>query len=466
MKLSNGWLISGLLVSILACGGQRTGPASDPFATFDPGQSAAGAVLDFRPIYNRMGLTASPPPIGFVGSSAFFASQTPDTTLAVVSISIPNRGLTFERDGDEYKATYEVVLTARQEGATVAQNTARETVRVGTHEEVGRTDESIVFRQVMKLAPGTYTLSYIVRDVAGARDAGEDETIHVPYFGGTAISRPVVIYDGDKRTDLQTSPDYLASPRAALEFGVDSTIGVYIEAYSQNNSLTVPISLMLRDSGRAPVWADTLNLAVQGGIASGVIDIPLAAADIGIWNLVAKRVDTQDSSRASVFIGFGPDLPVLTFREMVEYLRYFARNSELQALYNATPETRGAVWSAFLKATDPSPQTPQNEALQEYFLRIRDANFRFRSDGPQGWRTDRGSVYVGLGAPSAVYQDEGYLTQYSLNPGQKVRVMIWEYHQLQGRIIFVDELWSGQWKFLPSSESQFRTLLSRVVSSR
>lgn len=474
MKASIKWLLSVTAVSLLACGGGRMPPGNDPFATFDPLASATGNIPDFRPIYNQMGLVAAPLPIAFVANSAFFASDSPDSTTVVATISIPNRGLTFERDGDEYKATYAVTITVSTSAGNVVSRSSRETVRVGTHKEVGRTDESIIFQESFKVQPGSYALSYGIEDIVGGASAAEQEIIHVPAFSNrNSISRPVVIYDAEQRKGFGDVPDYLASPRASFEFGVDSVIGVYIEAYNSQSGATaspgdnIPVVLILRDSGKAPAWIDTISLVSQGGVASGVIDIPMAAADVGIWNLVARRLDSQDSSRASVFVGFGPDLPVLSFRDMIGYLRYFAPNSEIQKLYKASPEERGEVWTNFLRITDRSPATPQNEALQAYFTRIRIANYQFRGDIMAGWLSPRGSVYVGLGEPSAIYQEEGYLPQYSImSSGQKVRVLIWEYQELQASIIFIDELWSGQWKMLQSSESQFRSLLARVVSIR
>lgn len=472
MKISHWCLVAGFTVVSSACGKQAVRTNSDPLGSYNPAAVAAGGVRDFRPIYHRMGLAAAPSPIAFVGSSATFASSSADSTFVVASISIPNRGLTFERDGDQYKATYEATILVRQDTTVVRRESGTETVRVGTFKEVGRTDESIVFREAFMLPPGHYSMSYIVRDVIGSRDAGEDAVLNVPRYSmkagmpGSSLSKPVIVYDATPRTSLAGAPKYLASPRASAEFGVDSILSVYIEAYGNTGSGNVPVVLALRDSARSIVWIDTVQLKQNAELASGFIDVPLEAADIGIWGLSANRLDIPDTTRSYVFVGFGPDLPVLTFGDMIGYLRFFAPNRELQALYDATPETRGAVWTAFLRATDRSPATPQNESLQEYFLRIREANYRFRGEGPDGWLTDRGSTYVGLGEPTAMYQEEGYLNNYSINAGQKVRVQIWEYQSLQARLVFVDEMWSGQWRFLPSSASQFRSLLARVVSIR
>src|SRR6185503_19979802 len=101
---------------------------------------------------------------------------------------------------------------------------------------------------------------------------------------------------------------------------------------------------------------------------------------------------------------FGEELPVATFAEMLNYLRYSVSASRLDALPNASADQRAALWAAFLGETVPFPQTPQHEGLREYFGRIAQANTRFREEGSTGWLTDRGRVYVALGNPDQVFE--------------------------------------------------------------
>src|SRR5215212_4673175 len=65
---------------------------------------------DISELYRQIGLIAAPNPVAFVGKISAFASKSPDTTLLLVSISLPNRALTFSREGDRYRAPYEVNL--------------------------------------------------------------------------------------------------------------------------------------------------------------------------------------------------------------------------------------------------------------------------------------------------------------------------------------------------------------------
>jgi GWxTD domain-containing protein len=230
------------------------------------------------------------------------------------------------------------------------------------------------------------------------------------------------------------------------------------------------VSLELRNPVGAVVWRGAAPLTPHtASFASGIASVPLAHADIGVNTVIASRTGSPDTTKTTVFLGFGPDLPVLSFDEMLSYLRFFAAPDELRALRTASPAERGERWRAFLRKTDPNPSTPQNEALDDYFERIRDANADFRNDIRGGWLSDRGMVYVSLGSPSSVYDDYGYMYMtgdYSQPAGARAHLLVWEYNQLPipARIIFYDPNDIGQWRLTRSSVSLFQSLLGRQLN--
>jgi GWxTD domain-containing protein len=249
-----------------------------------------------------------------------------------------------------------------------------------------------------------------------------------------------------------------------MTFGVDMSVPVYIEAYGAK--LTTPIFLSLVDKAGYSVWHDTTWVAQRKDLAAGVVDVPLTRTDAGIYTIVATRTDgsRRDTVRTPIFIGFGPDLPLVTYEQMIKYLRYFASSDRLQLLRDAAPENRGKAWGEFLHASDPVPETSQNEALLNYFTRIREANHIYRAEAAEGWLSDRGSVYVALGMPDGIYDQNGrWLTPNAVPIATTggPRYIIWEYQDLQARIVFYDETGGGLWRMVPSSMSNFWLLVSR-----
>src|SRR3954470_1301121 len=167
---------------------------------------------DVSQIYRQIGLLAAPGPLAFVGRISSFASSSSDTTLVLASVSIPNRGLTFTREGERYRAPYEVRIALSREGVEAANVSVTEIVRVGSFRETSRTDESVIFQHYLRVPPGAYALSLSIRDVGGSRTATQNASISVPALGTGRLSTPTLVYEASGRSLLDSVPQLLASP--------------------------------------------------------------------------------------------------------------------------------------------------------------------------------------------------------------------------------------------------------------
>ena len=413
-------------------------------------------------IYHQMGLIATGSPLSFVGKIAYFASSSPDTTMILASVSIPNKALSFVREGDSYRAPYEVHLTLTQGVTQVAAVNSMEIVRVPTFKEINRTDESVIFQHYFKVRPGTYNLSFQVRDATSTRSASQEGAVTVPALRSGHLSTPVLVYDANARSTLDSLPRILASPRSSAVFGQDSTVAVYLEGYGAQPQL--PVSFIVQNDRGVVTFRDTLHLQRHGNLLSGSVRIPISRVGIGIANVTFTRIDAMDTVRAPVFVSFGDDIPLVSYEEMLSELRYFAAPDRIRALRDAPVERRGLAWADFLRSTDPAPSTPEHEGLQAYFNRILQANLRFREEGRggTGWLSDRGKVFVAVGEPDQVYEQTTNLpvTATSTTRG---RVQSWEYTQYRVRFLFYDENGTGRWRLTPASEAEFQSINARIL---
>ena len=413
---------------------------------------------DISQLYRQIGLMAAPNPLSFVGKIASFASTSPDTTLVLVSISIPNRALTFSREGDRYRAPYEVRLALTRGMAEAASINTTEIVRVGSFREINRTDESIIFQHFLRVPPGTYTLSAAVRDVGGSRTATQQVAVTIPAFTTGKLSIPVLVYEARGRSRLDSVPRVLVSPRSSAVFGRDSTVAIYLEAYGTGTRL--PLDYVVRNDKGVQLWRDSVTLAYNGSLFHGLLNVPISAVGIGVANVALVRRDTRDSVTAPLFVSFGEDIPLMSFEDMLGYLRFFTTPSRLRALREAPPASRATVWAEFLRATDPIPETATNEEMQAYFGRVQLANIQFRLDHNPGWLSDRGMVFVSLGEPDQVMERNVNQTFSPTQVSPNTRLQIWQYRQYDAQLVFYEEM-GGRWRLTRPSQAEFMSLSAR-----
>ena len=110
--------------------------------------------------------------------------------------------------------------------------------------------------------------------------------------------------------------------------------------------------------------------------------------------------------------------------------RYIAAPNEIKQYKGLnTIEGKRKFLYDFWKTRDTNPATQLNEAYLDYMNRVQKCNEKFSSMGREGWKTDRGRVYLLYGEPSEI---ERFPNEQDTKPYE-----IWHYNDIQGGVIFV-----------------------------
>ena len=117
------------------------------------------------------------------------------------------------------------------------------------------------------------------------------------------------------------------------------------------------------------LFTDTVSLVHRQNLYSGVLYVPIARTGIGPVVVSVWQTGMADTTRAPMFVGFGEELPVATYDDMINYLSGSRSPSRLKSLRDTAPEFRPAAWATFVREN--AAQTGGMEALRDYFLRHR-----------------------------------------------------------------------------------------------
>ena len=447
-----------LLLGVAALGACGSGGRT-PAGTSPPPMTREGnppPPADPVQLYRRMGLIAHGGEFPVTGRVSYVAGPTPDTTFALLTLALPSRGLSFTHTGDDYRATYSVDAEVREGSGGTARTLThverQESVVVPNFRETTRGDESVLFQQLLRLAPGSYQLALKVRDGGSNRLVNDTTTLRVPRLDGTSVATPIPYYEIVVRPDRAAVPRLLATPRATVTFGRDSLLPLYVEGYGGG-----VVQAAVRGDGAVQVWRDSLILEPRGGgLGSAVLDVPVTFLGIGPAVVEVWAPGGRDTARAPVFVSFGDELPAASFEDMLSYLRFFTAPQRIEALRRAPLASRGAAWSAFLAATDPDPMQAGHQGLTQYFARLQIANQRYRQEGGAGWLSDRGMVYTAFGDPEQVFEPT------ATTMGQRNRVQIWIYREQRIQLEFRDVTGFDRWELTPTAQTDFYTALRRL----
>jgi GWxTD domain-containing protein len=113
-------------------------------------------------------------------------------------------------------------------------------------------------------------------------------------------------------------------------------------------------------------------------------------------------------------------------QQALDEIAYLATAAEKKALKRLnTPEQIQQFLAAFWERRDPSPNTEENELREEFHRRRDYANAHF---GKEGWKTDRGRVYILHGPPDDIEQLPMINVRFGNNAGRSLKALeLWIY---------------------------------------
>lgn len=355
-----------------------------------------------------------------------------DSSTVFVYTQIPLNHLVFVHTGDIFKASYEISLFITDEDEkVVATDIWSEEVTREDYAVTRKSDEFHHSRTRLSLVPGEYKI------VAHLVDLDNRERL--------TVRKPVKIeaYDREKIVigiPLLLAPDSLGMFDPVNTFPiVDGRISNDIDSFSVLLTIRSPAeeskiaALKYRLYGEDEVlFKDSTSLTLQPGLTSHLINIPTEGMfareyDIAI-NLNSEGDTVSHSLKVLVdWIGFSRSIGDI--KEAVEQSRYVANRKQLAMMRDAKGESKREAFLEFWKSLDPTPETPRNELMDEYYMRVAYSNRQFETY-QNGWESDRGMVYIIYGRPDDLESHPG--------SGNQRSYQIWTYYENNLRFVFED----------------------------
>lgn len=234
------------------------------------------------------------------------------------------------------------------------------------------------------------------------------------------------------------------NPTGVFHHGVDTVLHVYSELYGLTGLVPADdiftVHYTVKDSNANVVHdygVTTYEIPGASAVLTEALDIRMLPP--GTYNLLleaARPGDGQQTLAARRFAVLRPSDLAATVNPddvelMVNIAYYHLSEAEKIQVGKLTPEGKANLVRQFWRDQDDEPSDPQNPVYDEAVRRFQYANENFSGEAGRrdGWRTDRGRVYITYGRPDE--QDEVVMS------GRSFPYIKWTYHQLEGGAIFI-----------------------------
>jgi GWxTD domain-containing protein len=360
-------------------------------------------------------------------------------------LQVPHEELRFVKSGNQFIARYDVTLSVYGPDQKLAQE---RTWSVDTRvEDFSQTTSNRMYsltQRTFELDPGSYQVGLQVQDQESKKTSRVRRGLSVSDFKKEPVSMSDIMLvnrlsvDGERRSIV---PNISGNVTQLTE-----GFFLFFEMYRQTAIDSVELSLKIQNAKREEVFQSRQMESVSQQRTQSFMKVENLNLSVGTYFVTVEASPLASTGgkpialNSRTFYVRWTDIPqtISDIDKAIEQLRYVARPSEMDYMKEATdPEDRKRRFLEFWSKRDPDPTTSRNELLEEYYQRVDYCNKNF-GHYLDGWRTDRGMVYIRFGQPDNV---ERRPFETNNKPYE-----IWYYYQLNREFIFVDESGFGDYR--------------------
>lgn len=305
---------------------------------------------------------------------------------------------------------------------------------------------------------GSYNLHVTAVDsfAAARRDTFSLSLDVVPTTGAIGIS-DVELCTNIARSADKSDPFYKNShevvPNPTLLFGAANypVIFHYLELYNLNKEETYTVKTILADGAGKPLQESTRKrkFGVENAVDVGTTNATKLTSGKYLFQIVVLSASAEPLVRTEKeFYVYNPqmlqeavsdaamaetELSGLTSEELAqefETARYLATQQELATFAKITSlEGRREFLAKFWSEAAKGKLGFGPIERRDYIARVKRANERYRALSREGWRTDRGRVYI-------LYAEPDEIDRRPSSEGGKPHE-IWSYYRIENGVVFV-----------------------------
>jgi len=317
-----------------------------------------------------------------------------------------------------------------------------------------RTGQNYLIDQLSLLVTsGEYHVRFVVEDSLNGSKGVIDTTISISH-GDT--SAPLLTSDIEFLWNVtkDTIPDFFKYGLSFIPNPVRSyspqkdTLLYFYEIYSKDTCTAVLNALIYREDG-TPILRNSPEVIKIDKKHVGVGAILLDGInDEGEYSLVLDFTDLSHKKHVQIeapfYYTFGEKEISPELMDYISFIDYIASPTELKKYHQIKDEKAKYLFlKKFWARRDPDPKTPENEFLEEFIARVKEADRKYTRFHKKGRYTDRGRILIKYGEPDEI-------KRVSME-GPRPDMEKWYYYNENWVFIFADIQNNGDYKLIYST---------------
>ncbi|UCE05725.1 MAG: GWxTD domain-containing protein [bacterium] len=411
--------------------------------------SAPGQMRPERSPFNQSRQMFGPPL--FLYDTYYFLSQSDANNgfsyRLDVYVAFANDILQFikERQGN-FTAGYDLYLSILDhKGNHVAEKLTGNQISVQTFEQTNDRELNNKHHLSFDLIPGQYKLILDLTDYDTQKSLHREKEINIESIDLDRVSVSEILFADKVFFDSLKNIQEIIPNLNRNFIEPKSNFWAYFEIYPVSTSSSIKFTYTITDASEQAIIRNEQQTTVDKKIMPYLLDLSKDIKTPGRYTLLIQL--EQKAEKASTKAKFSANWSNFEFSTLnvniaIEALKEFIPDKEYKYLEQASDSAKEAWFKNFWAERDPTPDTKENELQKEFYQRIDFANNHFMVNplDKEGWKTDRGNIYIKYGPPTDV---ERHQDQLNLPPYE-----IWYYEKLDRRFFFEDKSGVGDFQLV------------------
>jgi len=372
-----------------------------------------------------------------------FASTEEGKTRLDVFIQVPYSEIQFVKTTGGFESKYNLTVSVFDEdkdNLLVEKSWSEKIIAKDFEQTISKTNYNLSLRS-FELTPGKYLMRTAFEDVDSRKEYAVENMVivrkmeHEFALSDIMLISKQSVVEGSNRIIPNVSRN-VAAKKDGMPF--------FFEVYS-SLPREIKIEFSVSDNGKEKFYKEELIQQIDSGRTQIFHNIKNVDLGLGNYILMADVKDDKNDLVISTLKNFisrwmGVPSSIRDLDKAIAEMVYIATGSELDEINDAkSKEEKIQKYLTYWKKKDPDPQSEENPVFDEYYRRVVFANENF-SHYIEGWRTDRGMVFIILGAPNNI---DRHPFEYDSKPYE-----VWEYYELNKNFVFLDETGFGDYRLI------------------
>ena len=381
----------------------------------------------------------------FIYKTFAMPTMAPDSVVIFLYAKVSYDMLQFTLSDSIYHAQYQLTVLIRDaEDEAIASNIHNKTI---TTREYDETNNKLSFDKIQlefPVSPGEYKFFIELTDAETDIPISHEKSLSVPHFFNDRFKATDILFFHESAGDEPKQPTFPEIP--AVHALSDSNFSAEMFICNDGTLDSIRIIQTILSKENEPVFEKvTVDVPLRGRKQPVKFNLDKNYR-FGQYLLSIQITDGQRTEEVKhpFYIRWKDHttlLPSLT--QTVETLQYIMSTGEWKDLKALSMEEQEKAIERFWAERDPDLSTEINELEEEYYTRVAFANHNFSTwqGGMEGWKTDRGRIYILFGPPTDI---ERPIT----TAGNRLYYEIWYYSHLQRRFVFRDRYGVGEYRLI------------------